>query len=638
MERIKFYSSHDWSSGVMLKKIEELIMGGSVYEVKEINDAIEAYNIMRFIDEDMTLPNWNDDFESKYRNHKKILAPMVGRFYSNINNDNILEIIKSLELKYREDFFFLFSKFNLHDRIYWSTLAEALNQKLIYVSLLLRNEKITNKYAMEIREVILTEPENAELLLHNSTANLSDHTIKYIFPRTINNEDIHNLFVDYIDSPHPNINYLRHIKNYRNGSSFYDISKELQYKAQLRIADLESEIFIAKGGGFESFIEIAFQKIDKMKIEDINGLNFKFTYNTDWIVEHKHPQIILGNFISLFEYMNQYYQINLYSKPNEGSIIERAVSPYLVSDYDTNSVFIIKNMIADLQILAYSKKLRDYNIELEDILEWYYREYLLRKYGIASFQISLLKNHNDYYEMCKSIVPEIESVAKQYLVFIDKGVIDHQYISAVNPTVTYQILPSKTRLKYAYAGSQEITNIINILFSPQSLLTYIPKYVTAEKHCADLILKKKPSINDFEQYQIQSIRYLIDKHILEVSEINGELSFQNNHKILLLRTLFDYGFLNIQNYPSDYKDIIGSMISEGELITEDRLLSKQEASYFNYYLNSSEFGNSKDLRNKYSHGSSGDRGEINERDYYDLLKILVLLTLKIDSDIQLSKN
>ena len=41
MERIKFFSIHDWSSGGMLKKIEELVMNGTSYKVLEINDALE---------------------------------------------------------------------------------------------------------------------------------------------------------------------------------------------------------------------------------------------------------------------------------------------------------------------------------------------------------------------------------------------------------------------------------------------------------------------------------------------------------------------------------------------------------------------------------------------------------------------
>lgn len=622
----------------MLKKIERLIMNGTITDVLEINDAVEAYNIMRFIDSDLTLSDWEDDFMSKYRKVKKILAHNVGKFFSGIDNNNFMENIKSLELEYREDFFSLFDKFGLQDRIDWSILKEVLEQKVIYISHLLRNERIVKKYEAGIRHELLSDPENAELILDNLAADLSDVSNQYIFPRTISSENVHNLFLSYIESPHPNINYLRNIKNYRNGSSSYSISRELQYNAKLRIADLEKEIFYSERNGIETSIEISFQKIDTIKKDETKGLKIRLIYNSDWITEHNSHIEILRNFVYLFEYMNQSFQINLFSKPNEGSIIERALSSNLKSDYDTNYTFTIKNMVADLQILAYSKKLRDQKVEIENTLEWYYREYLHEKYGIESFQISLLKNYKDYYEMCKSIVPEIEAVAKQYLVLVEKGQIDHQYISAVNPTINYQDMPSTVKQKYAYSGSIGISNILFLLFSTQSSLTYISKYVDAEKNFASMILNKRPLINDIEKYQIAKIDYLIDQNIIEVNETSRELSFVNIHKVILLRTLFDYGFLSVGHYPVKYKEIIDAMISSGDLVTEEKLLSKQEASYFNYYLNSSEFGNSKDLRNKYVHGSSGERGEKNELDYYSLLKILVLLTLKIDNDLYLSDN
>ncbi len=636
MERIKFYSIHDLSSGIMLKKIEEMVINGSFKQISDINDVIEAHNIIRFIDNDITLNNWDDVFKFKYREHKTILWEIIGKFFSNICNENILEIMKSLEANYREDFFFLFAKFNLQDIIDWNTLNKAINQKVIYISLLLRDKKISSRYAIEIRDSLLSKSDNAELFFHNLEKELTDDEIKFIFPKTMSDKDVNDLFESYIDSPHPNINYLRNIKNYRNGISAYDISKNVKYKAQLRISDMEKEIFCDKDSGVKTTVEISFQKIDAIIKQEDKGLHFKLIYSSDWIEKHNSNKAILGNFINLFQYVNQLFQINLFSKDHDGSVIEKALSNNLKSDYDANSVFVINNMVADLQILAYSKKLRDLNIHIESALEWYYREHLYEKFGIESFQISLLKNNGNYYEMCKSIVPEIESVAKQYLVFVEKGQIDHKYISAVNPDVMYKELPSKLKSKYAYPCSRDILYILTLLFSPQSILSYIPKYDTDEKNFVDLIENKRPGMIDFEKHQTKHIEYLIDKCIVEVDEKSKELNFVDTHRISLLRTLYDYGFLSIQSYSGKYKGIIESFISHGDLDTSSTLLSKQEAAYFNYYLNSAEFGNSKDLRNKYVHGSSGEIGETNEQDYFTLLKILILLTLKIENDLNLS--
>lgn len=638
MDRIKFYSINDLSIGHMVKLIEDILINDIDYEVSDLNDAIEAYNIIRFNKTDIKSEEWNSNLITKYDELKKILEPKIGKFFANINNENFVKNIKLLEWYYMKDFFFLFEKYNLYNRIYWSEIKVLLNQNIIHIMYLLLNKKTVIQYTTEIRQELLSDPVNAELFLHNLMPNLSGSNIKYIFPRSIGNEDVQNLFLAYINSSHPNMNYLRHIKNYPNGSSEYNISKELQYNAQLRLIELEKEVFCSENCGIKTSVEISFQEIDTIIKEEINGLNFKLTYNSKWIEENKCHQEILANFINLFQYMNRLFQINLFSKPNECSVIERASSSNLKSDYDANSVFILKNVIADLQILAYSKKLRDYDTDIEKTIEWFFKEYLVDNYNIHNFQISLSKNHNNYYEMCKSIAPEIESVAKQYQIFVEKGEVDQRYISSVNPTVIYQKIPSATKMKYAYSSSNDLENIMFLLFSNQSSLTFVPEYGDIEKSFVSLMLNRNPCIDDFEKYQMHKIEYLLDKKIIEVNRLNGTLNFVDDCMITILKNLFDYGFLCIQNYSNKYKDIIISMIADGYLLAEDTLLSKQEAAYFNYYLNSSEFSNSKDLRNKYTHGSSGTRGEINERDYYSLLKILILLILKIDDDIRFLHN
>jgi hypothetical protein len=77
------------------------------------------------------------------------------------------------------------------------------------------------------------------------------------------------------------------------------------------------------------------------------------------------------------------------------------------------------------------------------------------------------------------------------------------------------------------------------------------------------------------------------------------------------------------------------MIKRDLLYTSSSLLSDQEGNYFDYYLNDSVFGNSLGLRNKYSHGTPG---ESNETDYFIFLKLMALLTIKIDNDLQNSNK
>ena len=81
-------------------------------------------------------------------------------------------------------------------------------------------------------------------------------------------------------------------------------------------------------------------------------------------------------------------------------------------------------------------------------------------------------------------------------------------------------------------------------------------------------------------------------------------------------------------------------MERGNLIKfESSLFSKPEQSYFNYYLNKSEFTNGFDLRNSYIHGTQPNPEEvkIHEQAYFSYLKLLVLALLKIDNDLFLAK-
>lgn len=61
----------------------------------------------------------------------------------------------------------------------------------------------------------------------------------------------------------------------------------------------------------------------------------------------------------------------------------------------------------------------------------------------------------------------------------------------------------------------------------------------------------------------------------------------------------------------------------------ETLLSEQEGHYFNYYLNTISSSNGPQLRNLYAHGKTYGPNINHEYNYYVLLRLLVLLTMKI---------
>jgi hypothetical protein len=80
------------------------------------------------------------------------------------------------------------------------------------------------------------------------------------------------------------------------------------------------------------------------------------------------------------------------------------------------------------------------------------------------------------------------------------------------------------------------------------------------------------------------------------------------------------------------------MESNGLVFFDDSFFTQEERRYFNCYLNKKEFTNGLDLRNKYLHGSNSKSVDEHERDYYILLKLLILAIHKINEDLKLENT
>lgn len=81
------------------------------------------------------------------------------------------------------------------------------------------------------------------------------------------------------------------------------------------------------------------------------------------------------------------------------------------------------------------------------------------------------------------------------------------------------------------------------------------------------------------------------------------------------------------------------MKTQNMVFFESSLFSKSEQSYFNYFLNKSEFTNGLDLRNSYLHGTQANPEEVQKHEYayFTYLKLLVLVLLKIEDDLLISQ-
>jgi len=226
----------------------------------------------------------------------------------------------------------------------------------------------------------------------------------------------------------------------------------------------------------------------------------------------------------------------------------------------------------------------------------------------------------------------MESVIKQFSLYVENGELDTDLLGMTSEQVRYKNIPSLLTGKYVYASdNQEVRNILHLLFSDQSGLTYINDNLRADD-AARLLIKNQVAYDDFADYQKRSIDYLIGLGVLENTGKRVQLADAN--QFLILKAIFDAEATSYYHYSAEARTYIDDMVSKGWLVRRESLLTDPEGSYFNYYLNQAEFDNGPDLRNKYLHGSQADADDEEQhfRTYITVLKLLIALVIKINDD------
>jgi len=636
LDRIKYYGSSDMSCGWGLQNIFEYMNKPEPLSGKtHINDLIELFNIVEYIESGLRLKDWSDEYYDNLYNLKPEIMKLVSNGINAINDENFICVLEQVDNEYVDDFIQLFAKFELYNVISWLNLEQALLLQFVQLWMILEQVKIVDKYGVLLRNYIVRDPENLEIVLQSIVNEKNQGNKSYYLPKEFTNLDFTSMIQQYLGTLHPNLNYLKMIATFMNQGGRFSVTRKQKYDTKRRIKELETEMFSTQGHGIETRVEVSIRPQDESKKVIITGQTSTFTFDSQWISGNLDYPTILNNFIYLFEYTDLSFRINLLSNPNEVSKIEETLMRGSKTDYFESSAFIVKNMLADIELMAYDKYLNDQNIQLHNVLLWYYKVYLKDEFKIENFEITIPLNNLNYFEKCKSLAPEFESILRQYQLLVEQGRIDHEYLVEVNPDIRYDLVPSNIEDKYAYSNNEKMDLFMFHLFSDQSPVHYIPSLKLNEKSLFAQLTKRTIRYDNFDKRQKEIIDLLVKEQLLSIDPTSDQVRILFGAKITILRNLYEYGFINVGSYNYNTLQQILTWKKEEMLITKKSLLSKQEASYYNYFLNNSEFGNAKSLRNKYSHGSAFVNEEMNKSDYYVLLKLLVLLIIKIDNDLQL---
>ncbi len=633
MHRVKFYSIYDWSCGTNLKRLKEVLDKFDDTKIYEINDVIEFYNCIKYIDNDCYLNSWKPEYIEEIKGKIKSINKIIACFILKIDESNVINTVDSVDYLYKEDFWELFDKYKVYNRISDKKFDEVLKNN--YTLEMISNFKnIVKYYGNVIREHLLKYEESAIILLDKYEIVRENNQKKIYLPDELTSEDKELILKNYIESQNTNLNYLRVIFNMQSTKNM-PISDKTRLMAKRKIKE-ESDKFFNKNSGIIMETSVRFSRNMKNEKEVVmKGQNIDCQYSSDWLEKNTDYPTLLNNFIYLFDFTDIDMRSNFVSKESQLDIFEKHIFIQTKKSYKTGTAFDRLEMLSTLQMMAYYKELKRINIRLENIIEWFFKEYLLNEFNIKDYRINVPSAESNYLEKCRTILSELDNILKEYRLIVEDNEIDHELLQISSRPIPFNDIPSRVKNKYIYANSEEYNLMSYLFFSDQCMLKYIEKLEEKYSNFFDTIKNEKIKPEECPKYEQNNLNTLISKNYLEIDE-DGYLKFKDKERIIVFRDINYNEVACYWKYPPKYQKEIDKMISEGILKSESTLFSKPEIDYLNYYLNKSEFNNGLDLRNMYIHGtqpSETESDQIHETNYMRILKIFILAIIKINDDL-----
>jgi hypothetical protein len=630
VHRVKFLGLGDLGMGYHAERAARLLEHYDPSSTaRSVSDVLELHNAQRFAENDVFPSSYTDKQLEAIKAHIPALRKTVGKFFSTIQDASIASVLVDVAHLYHDDLLKLCERQKVYDRCSAAAVLPALEQTGVAVGTMLTNQRLVQCYDQDVRALFIADPHNAECLIRKYL----DKDAHYDFyrPASFTDSDARALLDSYLNSDDANPNFVRLVAT---GKLIAEagIDAKLKLKAK-RKHEAWTEEFFKNNTGMQSgsVLGISDTQTEPVTMSQ-DGLVAKFSYSRRWLEDSLDFPTILNNFLYLFEFANYHMLLLLPSFQANLGVLERHMGITGKTSYPTGIVFQIRDESAFLQAALYTQFLQTRDIELESVIAWFFAEYLQEEFGAANLKFTPSNKTSSYLEKCRHLFSEMESVIKQFSLFAENGEFDVDLLTITSDAVVYKKISSLLVGKYVYPAddNQDIRAILNLLFSDQSMLNYINEGLRGDD-AAQLIIDHQVAYDDFHPYQKPSIDYLIGLGVLE--NTGARVQIADIKQFRILHTLWRFDAASYYHYSVKSRTCIDDMVAKGWLVRQGSLLTHSEGSYFNYYLNQSEFSDGPALRNKYVHGSQiGGDDRQHFATYITALKLLIALVIKMNDE------
>lgn len=294
-----------------------------------------------------------------------------------------------------------------------------------------------------------------------------------------------------------------------------------------------------------------------------------------------------------------------------------------------------------MQMSIYYDFLNQQSIRYEDVLKFFFTEYLQEEFTCSNISVLLPSEGTSYYEKCTILCSAFDSLLKQFTLYVKHNEIDPKLVSISSNSVKLNQIPSFVKNKYIYGAGKVFNQITSLLFSDQCTYSFVKRIDDKKRHydtLFELLDHEEVYLSDYREWEKPTFTMLAEKDLINISS-DGKLSLGNPLKVYLLKELYENEVINRYSYSEKTNKIFEEWIDVGIVRCGSGLFSEPEVNYLNYILNHAEYVNGMDLRNKYSHGVQMVLDEmIHKQNYYIFLIVLTILAIKINDDFLLNEK
>lgn len=512
--------------------------------------AISVHNVIRYVD---------DGLDERLRTQNVIsLKQLLAGFIGSQTSLQILESISDLNQSLQDDFWSFVTTYGITNGLDKSIFGEFLQSQRPEIRPILRHKVLLNRFSEQLKEYFLSDASNVGLYVEqNLREQGQDWRGNPRIPNGISLIELSTLVTDYVNSSSPSHEYLVIL------SELPVLPPRVRLLAK-RKAESEMEAALSSSIIYRTGVEIKFQDQEEPVCESFDNGILKRSFSTCWIRANLDRPTLLNNFIYLFGFIDMQGRIALCHLESESGLFEMIAGIQRTDRYPEGHVYMLKNQAALLSLDAYSRLLSELGTSIEELLTWFFRDYLSIEFNIDGLHADIPDSSHSLLDKCKLLVSEIERILKMYQMYVEDQEIDIQLLNLSTDQFSISACSSLCEKKYCYISSQAAKRAEFYLYSDQCMLHYDHNLCISHESFAQRLVDSPPTLENFDEYQRREIEWLINIGYLEVGD-DKVLRIKNMHAVGFLGEMHRNGCLVYHSYSREQQLLLDKMLDDGSI-------------------------------------------------------------------------